>query len=416
MPSPHRGGITVDNAELFKQRRERMRRAIDLKEPDRVPLIESHGYFAARNAGITSQEFLFDYAKAGAASVKAAVDYGYDTASGMNSLGALPLTLAFVGEGDGIMPGWINGPVHDILGCRYARFPGRELPIDSPFQFIGEEYMKAEEYPALIDDPKKYIAEVLLSRSMRALEKPGSAHAMAALHRWGIECRRGAEAGAKLRGELNGLGFPGFTEGMSYAPLDFIGDFARDIKHTLLDCYRRPNEVKQAAEALKGVIIEMGRIMAKTSSPGAVVFIPLHLNEYFSPQQYAEFYWPTLKEVVEDLVRLGFTPEVFYEGQHAMHLDTILELPKGRTISRFEKTDLVKAKRVVGDHSCIVGGPPSSIFLTTPAKVDVYVKELFAEVKQGGGFMLSPAVPLPAEARPECVKALMDAVKRYGAY
>ena len=124
VPRAPRGGINmVDNAELFKQRRERMRRAIDLKEPDRVPLIESHGYFAARNAGITSQEFLSDYAKAGAASVKAAVDFGYDTASGMNSLGALPLTLAFVGEGDGIMPGWINGPVHDILGV-----PVREVP------------------------------------------------------------------------------------------------------------------------------------------------------------------------------------------------------------------------------------------------------------------------------------------------
>ena len=406
----------VEHEELYKQRRERMSRAIQLKEPDRVPLIESHGYFAARHAGITSQDFLFDYAMAGAASVKAAVDFGYDTASGMNSLGALALTLAFVGEGEGIMPGWVNGPVHDILSVRYARFPGRELPVDSPFQFIGEEYMKAEEYPALIDDPKGFIAEKLLPRSMRSLEKPGSVKSMAALHRWGVECRKGEEAGAKLRAELNGLGFPGFTEGMSYAPLDFIGDFARDIRNTLLDCYRRPDEVKQAAEALKVIIIEMGRIMAKTATPGAVVFIPLHLNEYFSPQQYAEFYWPTLKEVVEDLVRLGFTPEVFYEGQHASHLETILELPKGRTISRFEKTDLVKAKRIVGDHSCIVGGPPSSLFFSTPAKVDAYVKDLFAEVKQGGGFMLSPAVPLPAEANPGCVKALMDAIKKYGAY
>jgi len=29
---------------------------------------------------------------------------------------------------------------------------------------------------------------------------------------------------------------------------------------------------------------------------------------------------------------------------------------------------------------------------------------------------LSPAVPLAAESKPECVKALMDAVKKYGAY
>ncbi len=408
--------MAVEHEELYRERRERIDRAIRLREPDRVPLVESHGYFAARNAGITSQEFHADYDKAGAASVKAAVDFGYDTAGGVSSLGALPLTLAFIGEGEGLSSGWVNGPVHDILGVRYARFPGRELPLDSPFQFIGEEYMKADQYPALIEDPKRFTAEVLLPRSMKALAKPGSATAMAALYRWGVESRRGGEAGARLRAELNALGFPGFTEGMSYAPLDYIGDFARDIKNLLLDCYRRPDEVKQAAEAVKKPMIEMGRIMAKTAKPGAVVFIPLHLNEYFSPKQYAEFYWPTLKEVVEDLVRLGFIPEVFYEGQHAAHLESILELPKGKTISRFEKTDLVKAKRVIGDYSCIVGGPPSSLFLSTPAKVDAYVKELLAEVKDGGGFILSPAVPLPAEARPECVRALMDAVKKYGAY
>ena len=405
-----------DHEELYRQRRERMNRAIQLKEPDRIPLIESYGYFAARHAKITSHEFLFNYEKAGEAAVKTATDFGYDTASAMNSLGALPLTLAFLGEGDSLMPGWVNGPVHDILGVRYARFPGRELPVDSPFQFIGEEYMKADEYPFFIGDPKIFIAEKILPRSLRSLERPGSAKALSTMYRWGVECRRNADAGARLRGELKRLGFPGFTEGMSYAPLDFIGDFARDIKNVLLDCYRRPDEVKQATEAVKTLIVEMGRVMAKTASPGAVVFIPLHLNEYFSPPQYREFYWPTLKEVVEELVKLGIIPEVFYEGQHVAHLETILELPKGRTISRFEKTDLIKAKSVIGDHSCIVGGPPSSLFLSTPAKVDAYVRELFEGVKGGGGFMLSPAVPLPAEAKPECVKALMDAVSRYGVY
>jgi uroporphyrinogen-III decarboxylase len=406
----------MEHEEQYRQRRERISRAVHLKEPDRVPLVESHGYFAARHAGLTCRDILSDYDKAAEAAVKAAVDFGYDTGGGMNTLGALPLTLAFLGEGDSLMSGWVNGPVHDILGVRYARFPGRELPVDSPFQFIGEEYMKADEYPALVDDPKAFLAEKLLPRSLRCLEKPGSAKAMAAMHHWGAECSKSAEAGAKLRGELKGLGFPGFTESMSYAPLDFIGDFMRDIKNTLLDCYRRPDDVKQGAEAIKGLILEMAKIQAKSATPGAVVFIPLHLNEYFSPPQYREFYWPTLKEVVEELIRLGLTPELFYEGQHLAHLDTIMELPKGKTISRFEKTDLIKAKRVIGDHSCIVGGPPSSLFFSTPEKVDAYVRDLFAEVKAGGGFILSPAVPLAAEAKPECVKALMDAVKRYGAY
>lgn len=379
-------------------------------------MLSSFGYFTARYCGISNHEFLFDYEKSAKAILKTSVDFQYDTGAGMSMLGALPLTLAFLNEYDGLVPGLVNGPIHDILGVRYARFPGREVGVDAPFQFIGEEYMKATEYDDLTADPQKFIAEKLLPRSLRNLGNPGSAKGMATLFAWGEECRRSAEAGARLADDLRSHGFPGFTSGMSYAPLDFIGDFLRDIKNVLLDCYRVPDKVKQATEAMRDLIVEMVRISVKGKKPGSIQFIPMHLNEYFSPKQYSEFYWPTLKEVVEEMIKLGVTPELFYEGRHAAHLETILELPKGKTISRFEKTDLAKAKEIIGDHSCIIGGPPSSIFLGPAEKIDPYVKELFDGVKDGGGFMLSPAVSVPAAAKPENVKALMDAAIKHGSY
>ena len=85
--------------------------------------------------------------------------------------------------------------------------------------------------------------------------------------------------------------------------------------------------------------------------------------------------------------------------------------------SKFEKTDLRKAKEVIGVHSCIVGGPPSSLFIGgTPAKVEEYVRDLLEDVKPGGGFMLSPAVSIPGNARPENVRALLRAVEKHGVY
>ena len=102
---------------------------------------------------------------------------------------------------------------------------------------------------------------------------------------------------------------------------------------------------------------------------------------------------------------------------HDVHLETILELPRGKTVSKFEKTDLRKAKEIIGDHSCIVGGPPPSLLMGgTPAKVDEYVKELLEDLKPGGGFIMSNAVSMPSTAKPENVKALADAVKKYGEY
>lgn len=348
--------------------------------------------------------------------VKTSVNFGYDTASGGGGIYSLPLVVAMMRE-YGIVPGMINNPLQRTLGMKYGRFPGIELQKDTPPQFIGEEYMKVEEYDELIEDPHKFICEKILPRSFTELEDMGSSRAMTALIRYGEESEKYREGMGKMSKELRAHGFPSSARGFSYAPLDFIGDYFRDIKNVLFDTFRVPDKVLQAAEAVKEIILELGEINAKIYPKGSQAFIPLHLNEYFSPKQYHEFYWPTLKEVVDRLVTLGFKPLIFYEGYHDVHLESILELPKGKTIAKFEKSDLAKAKEVIGDHACIVGGPPASLFLSgTAEKIDEYVKELFAEVKEGGGFVLAPAVNIPENADPVNVKALKDAVEKHGYY
>ena len=409
--------MTQDYEELYKQRKERLTRAYSLKEPDRVPLSGSFGYFATKYCGITIQESLTDYDKLRKAIVKTSVDFGFDTAGGGGGIYALPLVLAMMRDYDGIVTGMINIPLHKALGMRYGRFPGVEIMKDTPPQFIGQEFMKVEEYEDLIVDPHRFICEKIIPRSFERLENPNSPEAMVALIRYGEESLRYKEAMKTMGDELRGYGFPSFSGGFSYAPLDLIGDYMRDIKNVLYDTFRVPNKVKQAAEAVKDVLLELAKITAKTVPAGSHVFIPLHLNEYFSPKQYHEFYWPTLKDVINELIRLGYTPHIFYEGYHDAHLESILELPKGKTISKFEKTDLAKAKEMIGDHSCIVGGPPSSLLLGgTPRKIDEYVKDLMEQVKEGGGFVMSPAVNVPSGVSPENMKALKDAVLKHGVY
>jgi uroporphyrinogen-III decarboxylase len=409
--------VILSYEELYAERKERLDCTSRLREPDRVPILGNFGFFSAVYAEITHYEFMYDYEKASKAIVKTAVDFGFDTAGSISGLGALPFTLAFLKESSSLVSSWVSGPVHDILGVKYARFPGRELDSNLPFQFIGEEYMKVDEYDELIEDPSSFIAEKLLPRSCRSLENPGSIKAMLALIEWGAESQRGSEALKNLRTSLEKFGFPEFWTAFSYAPLDFIGDFLRDVKNVLLDIYRVPEKVKQACIALEPLIIEMGKIVAQSSPEGTRALIPLHLNEYFSPKKYNEFYWPTLKKVILELIDNNVTPYIFYEGYHDVHLETILELPKGKTISKFEKTDLRKAKDIIGEHSCIVAGPPSSLLISgTPLKIELFTKNLLEVLKPGGGFIVSPSVSIPATAKPENVKALFNAVKKYGKY
>jgi hypothetical protein len=408
--------MTIDYEELYNERSERLSRSFSLKEPDRVPINGSFGYFSARYGGISIQEFLSDYDKLREAVVKTSIDFNFDTAGGGGGIYALPLVIAMMRDYRGIVPGMINIPLHNVLGVNYCRFPGVEISKDTPPQFIGQEYMKPDEYDEFINDTFNYIAQKLLPRHFRNINPVNSPKAMVAWIKYGNESQIYREAMKLMSSELRSYGFPSFRGGFSYAPMDFIGDYVRDIRNVLLDIYRMPDKIIQATESVKKLLFELAQITAKIIPKGSHVFIPLHLNEYFSPKQYYEFYWPTLKEIVEYLIKLGFVPSIFYEGYQDPHLESILELPKGKTIAKFEKTDLARAKQLIGDHACIIGGPPTSLFLGESHKIDEYVKDLMSIMKDGGGFVLAPSVSIPENAKPENVMALRKAVMKYGVY
>ena len=118
--------MSVDYEELYRERKERLSLAYDLKEPDRVPISSSFGYFAAKYARISIQDALTDYDKLRAAVVKTSVEFGYDTAGGGGGIYSLPLVLAMMRDYQGAVPGMINIPLQKTLGMKYGRFPGIE--------------------------------------------------------------------------------------------------------------------------------------------------------------------------------------------------------------------------------------------------------------------------------------------------
>jgi len=405
---------TKNTQELAKERLDRMVAALNLKEPDKVPLRGLGGDIIAAYAGITQYEFCYDYEKSLKAIEKFLKDFPFDSAGGsIPGLDGRVFSIAFA-EFDDIAPDttFISGPMHDALGDKYYRFPGREIDEDATPQFIGGTFMEPDEYNKLIENPVKFVAETILPRVCSNLET--HRQAMVTWVRLGKELDRFSAAGRQLGAISAQLGYPRFPMGGAYAPLDIIGDFLRGISNVVLDIRRYPDKVKKAAEALVEPIVNYGLSYKKKGFD--LVMIPLHLNEYLSPKLYKEFYWPTLKEVILRLGKEGIRSWVFFEGHHEQHLETILELPKGWGAAYFEKTDVVKAKEVLQGHTCVVGGIPISLIVAgTPAKIDEYIKNLLEQVKPGGGFMLSTSIgSAPADTPLENITALIEAVKKYG--
>lgn len=408
--------MTKSAQEIAMERLARIEAAINLKEPDRVPLSGVGGDIIPAYAGITHYEFCFDYNKTREALAKFNKDFPCDWtfAAGFTGVGVPPLTYAFADHPELTIIFGMTGRTHDILGDKCTRYPGRELEENCSPQFIGGTFMEVDEYDELIRDPVGFIAETVLPRICRNLETP--VKAMATWIRMGMESENVLAFMQGVNEDLAELGFPVIPLTLAMVPLDLIGDGLRDVTNALLDVRRYPEKVKQASEALMEPTLKVGLAMKPLGA--RIAFIPLHLNEYLSPELYNELYWPYLKRIILGFAEEGIKSLVFFEGYHDAHLETILELPEGWGIAYFEKTDIRKAKEVLKGHTCIMGGVPISLIISgTPGKIDEYVKDLMEDVKPGGGYIASTSIGIAPRNTPiENINALISAVEKYGKY
>ena len=138
---------------------------------------------------------------------------------------------------------------------------------------------------------------------------------------------------------------------------------------------------------------------------------------FMSIDQFKTFFWPTLHKLILALIDHGLVPMVLFESDYTDRLEIIKDVPPGKVIYWFERTDIFKAKEVLGDRVCLKGNVPSSLMCTgTPDEVKAYCKKLIDIVGKGGGFIVDCDIGIPDEAKPENVRAMTDFVKEYGAY
>ena len=416
-------GIDFVNPEAEKaywERATRIKDAIRLEVPDRVPVIPSVGFFPAHYAGITTREAMYDYDKSCQAYEKYTFDFAPDAHRGPYGL----------------------GKVYDIIDYKLFVWPGHGVGANMPFQCVEGEYMKADEYEALIQDPSDFWMRIYLPRIIGVLEpfsklspfpriveisgvgsfvsrysRPEIRAAFDALSRSGEEAVKWREVLTHSRKKVMAAGFPVLSGGRCRAPFDVLGDTLRGTRGIMLDIYRQPDKLIEAMERLTPLMIEAGISDAHaTASP--LVLIPIHkgADGFLSDEQYKRFYWPTFRKLMLGLIDEGLIPSPFAEGCYNSRLEIIRELPKGKVLWRFDKTDMARAKEVLGDRACIYGNVPAAILSTgTIDDVKAYCKQLIDVAGKGGGFILSSGAVIDT-AKPENLRAMIEFTKEYGRY
>ncbi|MEM2103910.1 MAG: uroporphyrinogen decarboxylase family protein [Candidatus Bathyarchaeia archaeon] len=428
--------VYPNSEDLRRQRARRLEDAILCKKPDRVPFWASISYFAARYANITYHEYDFDYDKNFNAVVKTAMAFDFDMLRAGFGGVFVPFPPIFFDEEADVTPlmrlGF--GTVHDILGDKYTKWAGRELEANTPSQiaYVDLPYMKTEEYDELIKDPVSFFGEKLIPRTFTGLKRLGSPKSYSTLVRLGVEVSKIMDYTEKLKVALRDLGYPQFPvlPGVFIHPLDFIADSLRGHSNLMVDLFRIPDKVMAAVDVIldlakKKIRLSKGfwekmppDIKATFDSQLVTGSMPLHLNEMLSPRFFEKFFWEPLKAIVNEALKAGVIINIFFEGDFTPFLKYLTELPKASIIAYFEKTDLRKAREIIGDRLAIMGGVPASLLISgTYSKVYEETCKLLNDVKEPGGFLFSgTGVSIPNETKPENLKAAIEAVKKFGVY
>jgi len=417
--------VNKEAEEKYKKRAQRYRDAIELKKPDRVPISPNIGFYPAQYAGITAEEAMYDYDKMSKAWKKFNNDFDFDYLTPCTGVG--------------------SGPLLTKLDLQLYKWPRHGTKPDSPFQCIEKEYMKAHEYDELIEDPSGYFMRKYFPRIFGSLTSWTKLPVFPTFNELPFVCagmipigmpdvqesfRKFMEAGMeaakwiKVAGKTNRdniatYGLPSISGGYTKAPFDILGDTLRGTMKIVLDMFRQPEKIFKAMDVLVPMAIKMG-INACDGSDNPFVKIPLHKGEdsFMSREQFAKFYWPTLKKVILGLTEEGCIPCLFVEGSYNKRLDFLTDpdLPKGKIYWYFDKTDIIEVKKHLTGKSSFGGNIPASLMKTgKPDEVEEHVRTLIDKVAGDGGYILTTGASID-NAEPENITAMIAAAKRYGKY
>ena len=227
--------------QLIDEREKRVKDAIELREPDRVPVTLGTGVFAARYAGLKASSMYYDQAAYREASKKMILEFEPDDAMAMGPMN--------------------SGTVMEMLDDRQYRWPGGNQPDDLSFQFVEAEYMKADEYDLFLADPSDFVLRYYLPRTygflaplpklppLRTgiLTSPEYRKIGEILLKVQEEQTRLMQENIAFSREMEQLGFPSPSvsqgRGITFTPFDVISDRLRGMRGIMLDMYRRPDQL-----------------------------------------------------------------------------------------------------------------------------------------------------------------------------
>ena len=420
--------MTPENQKRHDEKEQRIKDAIALKEPDRVPILPVPELYPVFHAGYTIAEVIYDTSleKIKHAAFKYLADFDPDSGTGVG--------LLYAGE----------GPAMEMIqpkNMRWAGMPGGIIDENSIQQFIEFPLLHDDEYEEFFKDRTGWALKKALprvsgifdpladfqynlgngSRGARQIASLFSTPAYRAMIQsfWALDdFYKAYQAKADEIGkEVVEMGFPSLRGGGAGVPFDFYSDFLRGTILTMEDLYDRPQDIERYIdESLETTLATIRATKGKDE--GKHVFMALHkgMDGFLNPEHYRKYYWSHLQKIILAIIDSGKVPYIYTEGKYDTRIDCLTEVPPGKVYYHFEDVDMATAKKKLGGIACISGGFPAALLdWGKPEQIREEMKRLYETCAPGGGFIFETSCGM-GNCKRENVETMFEAARELGVY
>jgi len=387
----------MDSQELLAYRKQIINDAIRMeKKPDRTPHFSNYWTWPILDSGHRLSEALHDWRIMEKITLDFQDNYPFDL-------------VASIG---------VRNPVQVIEPIGRSKYE-----IDDQRETINIRdipSMNADEYDLLLKDFKRFLWEKLMPRRFvgftSGLTVKGFGEVVNRYNVFGQYVQRVTERLRNEWGVTNIYSYPTAVPGFEQ-----VFNNLRGIRGTSHDMRKSHDKLKAACGYFDTMDVDPALLQLKNglqgnNSPLAFDLISIMLgHNMLSIKQWETFYWPSLKKILDTVVREDKTVYVFAEGSTSRFWKYFKDYPRGHIAMHVEQDNLFEFRKAL-PNICIVGGMPTSLLGDgTKEQCVSHAKRLIDELGAEGGFILSQdkMISYRNDTKGENLKAVCDFVSGY---
>lgn len=197
-----------------------------------------------------------------------------------------------------------------------------------------------------------------------------------------------------------------------------LGD-ARSAKPFVLDLIDIPSTIHRTLEAVD--LLKEKELAAFNASDADVLVFDLcwASTSLLSPALVEEFMLPRIRWLMENVDREGKTVCFFTTGRTRLVLDDLVDLEPD-CIQHFDvlgDCDLAEVKKTYGDRICVMGNyNPVVLVRGSVEEARAEARRCLDAAMAGGGYVVSTSDEVPADAKLDNMKAVVEYVAEHGRY